>query len=106
MADITLRRGSIGEAVRTLQMSLISLGYDVGRNTKADGKFGPATEAGIRAFQVDNGLSVTGIWTDADQAIMDKVLEDEHGPVENDDEEMVLVPKSWLGALKSLVGEV
>ena len=94
--DTTLRQGSIGEAVRQLQLGLIALGYDVGKNTKADGKFGPATAAGVRKFQADNGLPVTGIWTLEDQNALDNALADENGPPANDDVELVLVPRSWL----------
>ncbi len=104
--DTTLRRGSIGEAVKQLQIALMALGYDVGKNTKADGKFGPATEAGVKAFQADYGLPQTGTWGTAEEQALDAGLEDELGPPANDDEEMVLVPRSWLNTLKSLVGEV
>ena len=83
--DTTLRQGSIGEAVRQLQLGLIALGYDVGKNTRADGKFGPATEAGVKKFQSDNGLPVTGIWTLEDQNALDNALADETGPPVNDD---------------------
>lgn len=69
-----LRFGSRGEAVRQLQEALMSLGYDVGKNTKADGIFGAATEAGVKSFQKGNGLSVTGVWTDADQEALDALL--------------------------------
>jgi hypothetical protein len=72
--DTTLRQGSIGEAVKQLQLGLIALGYDVGKNTKADGKFGPATAAGVRKFQADEGLPVTGIWTLEDQNALDNAL--------------------------------
>jgi hypothetical protein len=81
----TLRQGSIGEAVKQLQLGLIALGYDVGKNTKADGKFGPATAAGVKKFQADEGLPVTGIWTPEDQNALDNALADENGPPVNDD---------------------
>jgi peptidoglycan hydrolase-like protein with peptidoglycan-binding domain len=83
--DTTLKQGSIGEAVKQLQLGLIALGYDVGKNTQADGKFGPATAAGVRKFQSDNGLPVTGIWTPEDQNALDNALADENGPPANDD---------------------
>ena len=83
--DTTLRQGSIGEAVKQLQLGLIALGYDVGKNTRADGKFGPATAAGVRKFQADEGLPVTGIWTPEDQNALDNALEGENGPPVNDD---------------------
>lgn len=104
--DVTLRRGSIGDAVRQVQTALMALGYDVGRNTQADGKFGPATEAGVKAFQRDYGLPQTGSWGTAEAQALDAGLEDELGPPANDDEEMVLVPKSWVMRLKGLAGEV
>ena len=94
--DTTLRQGSIGEAVRQLQLGLIALGYDVCKNTRADGKFGPATEAGVKAFQKDYGLPQTGEWGTAEAQALDAGLEDELGPPTNDDEELVLVPRSWL----------
>lgn len=83
--DTILRQGSIGEAVKQLQLGLIALGYDVGKNTKADGKFGPATAAAVRKFQADEGLPVTGIWALEDQNALDNALEDENGPPVNDD---------------------
>jgi hypothetical protein len=83
--DTTLRQGSIGEAVKQLQLGLIALGYDVGKNTQADGKFGPATEAGVRKFQADEGLPVTGFWTPDDQNALDNALADENGPPVNGD---------------------
>ena len=83
--ETTLRQGSIGEAVKQLQLGLISLGYDVGKNTQADGKYGPATTAAVRKFQTDEGLPVTGIWALEDQNALDNALEDENGPPVNDD---------------------
>lgn len=83
--DTTLRQGSIGEAVKQLQLGLIALGYDVGKNTQADGKFGPATAAAVKKFQADEGLPVTGTWTLEDQNALDNALEDENGPPVNDD---------------------
>lgn len=47
-----------GTAVTKMQNRLISLGYLAG---KADGKFGPATELALRAFQKEAGLWVDGI---------------------------------------------
>ena len=56
----TLRLGSQGEDVKSLQGSLERLGYAVG-SRGADGKFGPATETAVRAFQEKNGLDHDGI---------------------------------------------
>jgi N-acetylmuramoyl-L-alanine amidase len=46
-----------GDDVTNLQERLLELGYDAGR---ADGILGPETEAGLRAFQRDYGLTVDG----------------------------------------------
>ena len=54
----TLRRGSRGEAVKTVQQKLIRWGY---LNGKADGIFGAATEKAVRYFQRKNGLKEDGI---------------------------------------------
>ncbi len=48
----TLRRGSLGEAVKQLQAKL---------GLEADGKFGANTEAALRAFQRDHQLVPDGI---------------------------------------------
>jgi len=53
----TLRRGSSGEDVRTLQRSLNERGYGL----EVDGRFGPGTEAAVRRFQAAQGLSVDGV---------------------------------------------
>jgi N-acetylmuramoyl-L-alanine amidase len=46
-----------GDDVIGLQERLLELGYDAG---PADGIFGPGTEAGLRAFQRDYGLTADG----------------------------------------------
>ena len=53
----TLKAGDKGDAVTALQQKLISLGYLTG---KADGDFGSATEAAVRAFQQASGLTADG----------------------------------------------
>src|SRR5207249_677908 len=50
--------GAEGESVRRLQQALISIGFSPGR---VDGRFGPRTEAGVRAFQEAMGLVVDGV---------------------------------------------
>lgn len=54
----TLRRGDRGEDVVHLQKRLTAMGYGVG---KIDGIFGAKTLEAVKAFQVENGLSVDGI---------------------------------------------
>jgi N-acetylmuramoyl-L-alanine amidase len=54
----TLRQGSRGTAVVTLQRRLTALHYDAG---PIDGIFGPSTYHGVVAFQKVNGLDRDGI---------------------------------------------
>ena len=49
---ITLKLGSKGSEVKTLQSKL---------NLQTDGIFGPITEEAVKAFQKANNLSVDGI---------------------------------------------
>jgi peptidoglycan hydrolase-like protein with peptidoglycan-binding domain len=52
-----LQRGDEGRSVTELQQELTRHGFPV----SADGQFGPATEAAVRAFQDVNGLTVDGV---------------------------------------------
>ncbi|MBR6571818.1 MAG: peptidoglycan-binding protein [Clostridia bacterium] len=54
----TLRYGSEGSEVTTLQNRLIALGYLSGR---ADGMYGKNTKAAVKAFQKNNNLNADGI---------------------------------------------
>jgi len=54
----TLKEGSKGNNVKKLQKKLKELGFSPG---KVDGKFGPATEAAVIAFQKSEGLLSDGI---------------------------------------------
>lgn len=56
----TLRRGSKGAWVTTLQTALKNRGYDLG-SCGVDGDYGRATEAAVKAFQRDNGLTQDGV---------------------------------------------
>jgi peptidoglycan hydrolase-like protein with peptidoglycan-binding domain len=52
-----LQRGSTGEAVRAVQVAL----NNNGANLVTDGNFGALTEAAVKTYQSNKGLSVTGI---------------------------------------------
>ena len=52
-ANVVLRRGSTGTAVKALQKAI--------GNLTVDGSFGPATEARVREYQKAEGLTVTGV---------------------------------------------
>ena len=56
----TLMRGDSGPYVTLAQTELIQRGYDLG-SYGADGKFGAKTEAAVKAFQRDWGLTEDGI---------------------------------------------
>ena len=53
----SLKNGSTGAEVKKMQQRLKALGYLKG---SADGDFGDATEAAVKAFQARNGLTVDG----------------------------------------------
>lgn len=54
----TLRKGSQGREVVTLQQALAELGY---LNGATDGNFGTGTETAVKNFQADHGLEADGI---------------------------------------------
>lgn len=54
----TLRRGSRGEAVKTLQSRLLTLRFNPG---PVDGIFGSGTDSAVRAFQRARAIQVDGI---------------------------------------------
>ena len=56
----TIKKGSKGEVVKTLQRWLIDLGYDLGK-WGADGDFGSQTEKAVKAFQKANGIEDDGV---------------------------------------------
>lgn len=78
----TLRKGDSGEDVRELQEALNTLLYNAG---EADGKFGAKTEAAVRLFQTDHGLTADGIcgpntWTALNEA-SDSTQDEDGGEV-------------------------
>lgn len=56
----TLRKGSMGQAVKELQQMLLERGYGLGV-CGVDGDFGRATEAAVKAFQKDHRLKIDGV---------------------------------------------
>ena len=83
--DGTLREGSRGQAVKTLQEKLKKLGYYKG---SIDGVYGSGTIAAVRAFQTRNRLTVDGVaGTDTLKILYSssaKEAEDEDGEVSED----------------------
>ena len=66
-----MKRGSKGEYVTLAQTELINKGYSCG-SFGADGEFGAATEAAVKKFQKDNGLTVDGIIGEKTWAALDQ----------------------------------
>jgi peptidoglycan hydrolase-like protein with peptidoglycan-binding domain len=66
-----LRRGDSGAAVATWQWRLNLAGH---RGIAVDEDFGPATEAGTKAFQRDHGLTADGIVGPRSRAEMERAL--------------------------------
>ena len=60
MASVNLSLGSSGTAVELLQTILYTDGYDIG-TTGVDGQFGANTQAAVKKFQTDHGLTSDGI---------------------------------------------
>jgi peptidoglycan hydrolase-like protein with peptidoglycan-binding domain len=69
----TLKYDDLGDDVKQLQASLITLGYSCGK-WGADGEFGSATRNAVKAFQSDHDLSTNGIADDAVFAAINKLL--------------------------------
>jgi len=70
MAEPVLKKGSTGQPVRDFQQGLKDLGYDPG---PVDGTFGAKTEAAVKAFQGDRGITADGVvgpitWLNLDEA--------------------------------------
>lgn len=67
----TLKRGSTGPAVQRVQIMLNRQGYG---SLNHDGKYGPATESAVKAFQRKNGLDDDGICGPLTQAKMEPYI--------------------------------
>ena len=74
-----LQSGDSGESVRTMQLLLLKAGYSVG-SAGADGDFGAGSEAALKKYQADAGLTVTGKYDNTTkQKLNDKVTKIESG---------------------------
>lgn len=70
---VLLSRGSKGEAVKQLQRNLMQLGYALPKYAD-DGDFGTETYDAVVQFQKENGLPVTGIYTEDTDKVMQEKL--------------------------------
>ena len=55
-----LRKGNVGNEVKTLQRILYAMGYNLGTNP-IDGDFGKNTDTAVKLYQKNNGMAVDGI---------------------------------------------
>ncbi|MGX9432107.1 MULTISPECIES: peptidoglycan-binding protein [Bradyrhizobium] len=70
MLGPTLRRGSKGDGVSSLQRALVGLGYDLA----VDGDFGSNTEGAVHGFQSRSGLEADGVVGAATKAAIGAAL--------------------------------
>jgi len=71
--DEQIEKGLTGDSVKHMQEWLEQAGYSVG-HAGIDGIFGPDTEAALKKFQEDTGLTVNGIYDDATHFALGKAL--------------------------------
>ncbi|MDD7006048.1 MAG: peptidoglycan-binding protein [Lactobacillus johnsonii] len=79
MTTAILRKGSTGPEVKSLQKKLLQIGYYLG-SYGADGDYGSGTEAAVRAFQKDHGLTIDGIVGTATQEAIKKAIQELETP--------------------------
>lgn len=117
----TLRRGAEGEWVEKLQSLLLGAGYgaffEAESKNPVDGIFGAKTEAAVKAFQRDHGLTIDGIvgpktWAELGvitQPDEPEEPEKQEGP-EEEPEETVRVPaamlRAWADALEDMALDI
>ena len=101
-----LGKGDYSKAVQKLQQNLIKLGYSCGASG-ADGDFGAGTDAAVRKFQADHGLTVDGlVGADTERAIQEALsgkTTSTPTTTTSSGSQMYRVRKSWADA-KSQVG--
>ena len=66
-----LKRGSIGDEVKMLQVKLQGMGF-LPSNLTPNGIFGPATEKAVKAFQKAHGISSVGFIGPGTRAALNK----------------------------------
>jgi len=76
--NMILARGSRGDKVRELQRALTELNYTFKPTSTTkdgiDGIYGKDTENNVKLFQKNNGLTVDGVWKEAEQNKLEALL--------------------------------
>lgn len=80
LGDRLLKHGAEGSDVKTLQMYLVGLGYDVGKYG-IDGDYGDSTELAVMAFQKDAGVEADGDYGPVTHAALMDAIEAKQNPV-------------------------
>lgn len=74
-----MQKGAYGDDVKELQEKLIELGYDLAPYG-ADGDFGAKTEAAVKKFQSEHGLTSNGIVDETTESAIDAAIEEARKP--------------------------
>ena len=90
---VNLKKGSKGDAVKTLQTMLNAIGYNCGT---VDGDFGNKTLTALKAFQTDYKLSVDGIYGPKSRNALEKAYNKATNP------SLTKGQKSFLDAIKNV----
>ncbi len=89
-----LKKGTKGDQVITLQTFLA---YLDGAQSKADGSFGPATEASVKRFQAKNTLAETGIMSTEMRAVFNRQCAETQAILDKKALEPVSITGSFMG---------
>lgn len=99
MAKPVLRKGASGDSVKELQELLNQKGYSL----TVDGKFGSATEAAVKDYQITHGLVADGI---VGAATWDSLLPDDPQPEPTPGGDTVTVSRNALAEQRRKLQEV
>lgn len=105
LGERVLKKGDAGADVKDLQSDLISLGFDCG-SYGADGEFGSATLAAVKAFQTANGLTADGIAGEKTLKKLEELLKEDGDLPEENTEHELPAPSAPAGMVKVTGGSV